>query len=84
MLTLATFKNVSELPVYIRGAMQYNIERGCKASSGIAKAERKQMLQNGIVRAIREQEIDLELGREILIRWNAYGPKGKAALKGFE
>jgi len=82
---VTTVAEFNALPSYIRNAIQNpgTHPSGHRFTANIAKAERKQMLHAAAARGVREGEISLPLAVEILVTNNAYGPKGKAALREF-
>jgi hypothetical protein len=53
---------------------------GARFKANIIKAERKQALHRTVAAAVKEGQISLALGIEILETNNAYGPQGKAVL----
>jgi hypothetical protein len=82
MLTeIKTAADMLKLPFYVTAALNFSEQRGTRSGREIAKASKKQMIQTAVVRAIKEQAISFDLGRELLIARGAYGPKGKKALE---
>ena len=86
MLTeIKTPADLAKLPFYVKAAMSFgkvNVS-GMRREANINKASRKALLHEAVARAIREGEISLGLGVEMLFVNKAYGPKGKKALKEF-
>jgi hypothetical protein len=78
-----TAADVLKLPFHVRNALKAAPVRGLRRDNEIERAARKAIIQVAVVKAIRELEISLDLGREILTQNRAYGPKGKRALAEF-
>lgn len=82
MLTeIKTSADMLKLPFYVTAALNFQISSGLRSGRAIQKASKKQMIQTAVVRAIEEKAISFDLGRELLIARDAYGPKGKKALE---
>lgn len=69
------------LPFYLKEALKTSEVRSHRYLNNIEKATRKTTIQIAVVRAIKEEIISFDFGKEILITNNAYGPNGKKALK---
>lgn len=83
MLTeIKTAADMQKLPASLLHALKGTSNpTGHRYTANIAKADRKLAIQAAVVRAITEGQISKDLGVEILVSNNAYGPKGKAAIK---
>ena len=84
MLTkIETAADFAKLPISIRHALAYRPNPdGARFRANIIRAERKQALHRTVAAAIKEGWISYDLGVQLLQANNAYGPQGKAALKG--
>ena len=82
MLTkIETAADLERLPSSIKHALAQRPNlSGARFKANILKAERKQALHRTVAAAIKEGQISLALGVEILKANNSYGPQGKAAL----
>ena len=80
---VATAADLAKLPTSLQAAMRgpQSYQGAPRFRQNIDKAEKKLALQAAVVQAVTERLISYDLGVQILVAQNAYGPKGKAAMK---